>query len=194
MSYIIEPPEFEKLWLEAEKITGYLFSEEGKCLYECSSQVPENGVIVELGSFCGKSSRIIADVARSRKAKLYCVDAFIPHFDGVPTKAEDALKEFTEKVLTPFYDQVELIKKDTAVAAEYFKQDIDFLFIDADHSYGGVVRDCTAWLPKLKSGSLVAFHDYNSESWGDVKRAAQLFVSGWHNIRNDYSIAVFRKP
>lgn len=185
---------FDDLWKEAEKITGYLFVEEARCLYEMTQQIPGGGVVVELGSFCGKSSRIIVEAVKERSAKLFCVDAFVPYFDSTPIPPEEARRQLTTFVLKPFYDYVDLINQDTSKAAKYFSQDIDFLFIDADHSHDGVVKDCLAWLPKLKSGSCVAFHDYNSESWTDVKQAALNFVGGWHNVRNDYSIAVFRKP
>lgn len=184
---------FEDTWQEAEKIVGYLFKEEGHVLHNLAVQIPENGIIVELGSFCGKSSRILAEVARDKKSKLYCVDSFVPHFDGVPTPPEEALKSFTQHVLTPFYDNVELIKLDTTEASRYFKKQIDFIFIDADHSLDGVRLDCEHWLPMLKSGGVVAFHDYHSD-WKEVKQAADEFVGGWHNVCNEFSIAAFKKP
>ncbi len=37
---------------------------------------------------------------------------------------------------------------------------LDFVFIDADHSYEGCRADIEAWLPKLKSGGLLSGHDY----------------------------------
>ena len=37
---------------------------------------------------------------------------------------------------------------------------LDFVFIDADHSYAGTAADIAAWLPKLKDGGLLGGHDY----------------------------------
>lgn len=38
-------------------------------------------------------------------------------------------------------------------------QKIDFLFIDGDHSYEGVVQDFELYLPLVRSGGVIAFHD-----------------------------------
>lgn len=185
---------FEDTWKEAEKITGFLFKEEGKALYDVALQMPDNGIAVELGCYCGRSSRVIVEAVKERRGKLYSVDSFVEGFDGVPTIPGEALRQYTKYILNPFYDYAELIKKNTIRASKFFDQPIDFLFIDADHSYSGVVQDCLHWLPKLKSGGRVAFHDYNSADWLDVKRGAQNFIAGWHNVCNDFSIAVFQKP
>lgn len=51
---------------------------------------------------------------------------------------------------------------------------LDFVFIDADHSYEGVKRDIEAWKPKVRAGGLLCGHDYDNpgEPFGkDVKRA-----------------------
>jgi predicted O-methyltransferase YrrM len=36
---------------------------------------------------------------------------------------------------------------------------VDFLFVDGDHSYAGVSRDFELYLPLVRKGGLVAFHD-----------------------------------
>jgi cephalosporin hydroxylase len=38
---------------------------------------------------------------------------------------------------------------------------LDFLFIDGDHSYAGVRADFEMYVPLVRSGGLVAFHDIN---------------------------------
>jgi hypothetical protein len=37
--------------------------------------------------------------------------------------------------------------------------EVDFLFIDGDHSYEGVKKDFEMYSPLVKSGGLIAFHD-----------------------------------
>ena len=39
---------------------------------------------------------------------------------------------------------------------------LDFIFIDADHSYEGVKRDIEDWSPKVKKGGLIIGHDYRT--------------------------------
>jgi hypothetical protein len=37
------------------------------------------------------------------------------------------------------------------------------VFIDADHSYEHCKADIQAWLPNIKLGGIIAFHDYGPE-------------------------------
>lgn len=45
-------------------------------------------------------------------------------------------------------------------------ESLAFLFIDGDHTARGVAADIAAWMPKLKSGGIVAFDDYGSPDYG----------------------------
>jgi predicted O-methyltransferase YrrM len=44
-------------------------------------------------------------------------------------------------------------------AVEGWRDEIDFLFIDGDHSYEGVSRDWRDWTPHVKVGGHVVLHD-----------------------------------
>jgi uncharacterized Rossmann fold enzyme len=55
---------------------------------------------------------------------------------------------------------------------------LDFVFIDADHSYEGCKADLQAWLPKVKTSGFISGHDYDNRDFPDfgVKRAVdELF-------------------
>jgi hypothetical protein len=45
---------------------------------------------------------------------------------------------------------------------------LDFVFIDADHTYEGCRADILTWEPKVRVGGMLSGHDYN---WPSVKRA-----------------------
>ena len=51
-------------------------------------------------------------------------------------------------------------------------ESLDLCYIDGDHSYHGVKRDINAYWSKLKSGGVMAFHDYKNPAYG--VRAAVL--------------------
>jgi Protein of unknown function DUF115/Methyltransferase domain len=64
---------------------------------------------------------------------------------------------------------------------------LDFVFIDADHSYEGCAADIAAWYPKLKPGALLSGHDYDNpvdQTWG-VARAVQEFAKS-----NGYAVTL----
>jgi len=47
-------------------------------------------------------------------------------------------------------------------------------YIDADHTYQGVLFDSLSWLPKVVPGGYMAFHDYENANYG-VKEAVNEF-------------------
>lgn len=67
----------------------------------------------------------------------------------------------TKKATSKYTSQRKIIRGDSAQSAELVPDNsLDFVFIDADHSYGGCLRDIKAWLPKIKEGGFIAGHDY----------------------------------
>jgi predicted O-methyltransferase YrrM len=59
---------------------------------------------------------------------------------------------------------------------------IDFLFIDGDHSYRGVKLDFEMYSPLVRSGGLIGFHDILPHSGVPTSRVAKL----WDEIKRDY--------
>ena len=62
-------------------------------------------------------------------------------------------------------------------AAQRFGQELDFVFIDADHTYLAVKADIQAWAPKIKTGGLLCGHDYGTGRGtpAGVKRAVDEY-------------------
>jgi len=55
---------------------------------------------------------------------------------------------------------------------------LDWIFIDCDHTYGGVMEDLQAWVPKVRPGGLISGHDWEHPCprWG-VKRAVEDYIA-----------------
>lgn len=92
---------------------------------------------------------------------------------------------------------IAFMKGDSAEWADKLLPDpwIDFLIVDADHSYEGVKRDIEAWWPKVKEGGLVFFHDYEWEEVPTgVKRAVEESRDAtWVEVARPGISIVFRK-
>ncbi len=58
------------------------------------------------------------------------------------------------------------------VAEQIQDQELDFVFIDGDHSTEGVRNDINAYTPKIKQGGYIMGHDW---SWQSVKTAVLEF-------------------
>ena len=68
-----------------------------------------------------------------------------------------------------------------AAAAAFPDNSLDFVFIDADHTYEAVRSDIAAWAPKVRPGGIIAGHDYGGIKnrrgiWG-VNRAVSEYAS-----------------
>lgn len=60
---------------------------------------------------------------------------------------------------------------------------IDLLFIDGDHTYGGVKSDFENYAPLVSSGGLVVFDDYNPHGHPDIVRFVdELNNQNWYKI------------
>jgi hypothetical protein len=53
---------------------------------------------------------------------------------------------------------------------EFQDGELDFVFIDADHSYKGVKTDIEDWGPKVREGGIIFGHDIN---WPTVRQAVE---------------------
>lgn len=106
-----------------------------------------------------------------------------------PRKAtQDELCQEAQDVTAFAERRREVVRMDSLAAADTIEDgSLDFVFIDADHSYESVRADIRAWLPKLKAGALLSGHDYSPpgkysrHGWPGVVRAVDEVVerNGW---------------
>ena len=118
-------------------------------------------VYVEIGSYLGASSCFIAaGIKKARRhAKLFCIDTW--HNDSMSEGERDTFDVFYKN--TEQYRDIIMplrgYSTEVMPNADKHFQKIDFLFIDGDHSYEACKQDWQLCSPRLKSGSLVIFHD-----------------------------------
>lgn len=62
----------------------------------------------------------------------------------------------------------------TAETVRHILGEIDFMFIDGDHTTEGLKRDIALYLPMLKAGGVAAFHDIEIESVKNVWTALKI--------------------
>jgi predicted O-methyltransferase YrrM len=72
-----------------------------------------------------------------------------------------------------YYTAVRLTSVEAA--ATYEDSSLDFVFIDADHSYESVREDIIAWWPKVKAGGIISGHDYHMGAPGVINASNELF-------------------
>lgn len=109
-------------------------------------------VCVELGTNTGGSAIAVARLIRKWGGILFCIDKW----DGSVSYKECALNLEQAEI-----SNVILVQDDTVHAARNWRQAIDYLYVDADHSYAGCKLDLDLWWSFLRPGGLIAGDDYD---------------------------------
>lgn len=140
----------------------------------------------EVGVFKGINAKKFLDEMNIEHAWL--VDCW-GHFENEPqTIANHKIDENPtfwdktyEQVQEVFknYPNVSLVKAWSQEAAGLVPDDLDFVYIDADHTYDATVQDIKLWLPKLKIGGWLMGDDY---MWEGTHKAVNDFVEKYNYI------------
>jgi predicted O-methyltransferase YrrM len=149
-------------------------------LYQLATEVPTDGTIVELGSWMGGSTIMLAAGSLSGpRAKVYAIDTFaivatnlLEYADRVGGNGHDYLARFRSNIRRAGVETlIEPIPSLTVPAAKAWKGPlIDLLFIDASHYYKDVARDFIEWTIHCAPGSYCVFHDYERIGTPGVKK------------------------
>lgn len=82
-----------------------------------------------------------------------------------------------------FKDRITILPLPSHKAVKKVKDGtLDFVFIDADHTYEECLQDIQIWFPKVRKGGLVSGHDYGDERFPGVAKAVHEFF-GEDNIK-----------
>lgn len=140
---------------------GWLTPKERELLHKKAAQTRSDAVFLNIGVEFGAS--VVCLRAGNPTAKIFAVDII-----------------GDEKLATPV--EAEFIKADSGYMA--WETPLDLLFIDGDHSYEGVLRDCQL-TDYVVLGGMVLFHDCYELSAGKrphpVCPEVNNAVGVWHD-------------
>ncbi|MCK9351250.1 MAG: class I SAM-dependent methyltransferase [Candidatus Paceibacterota bacterium] len=108
---------------------------------------------------------------------LYCVDAWdlTPGYrDHVSKERLDDFFKETKERMKNF--NCKFVRKLSMDAVKDFKDgSLDFVYIDANHSYESAKEDIREWSKKVKKGGIVSGHDYiDKEGYGVMQAVNEL--------------------
>jgi predicted O-methyltransferase YrrM len=140
-------------------LPGMLTPAEVDCLFHLGQFNQRQGVIVEIGSWKGKSTVALArGSAKKTHEKIYAID---PH-SILPEERyfEDTKSEFLANVARAgIEDGVVPMIMTSQEAAKGWNRPIRLLWIDGDHRYEPAKLDFTLWEAFLVEGGILALHD-----------------------------------
>lgn len=172
-------------------LRGLIPDDVGEVLADLAATIEPPNVIVELGSYKGKSTCYLASgAAEGSRAKVYAVDAWdLPGNEtGRHGYAEkDAWRSFVAQVQACGFRlglEVTRIQGWSVEVGERWPivcgAPVGMLYIDADHSYDAVWGDFWTWYPHLADGAVVAFDDWHTPRNPGVEQAVARIARGGH--------------
>jgi predicted O-methyltransferase YrrM len=155
--------------------------------------------LVEIGVAEGSSARVARSVMAS-DGVLWLVD---PYFPGRLGRLRlNPMKALAHREVNRVSKgQVTWIEKLSWDAVRDWREPIDYLFIDADHSYEAVQKDWEYWSVHVAPGGVVLFHDareweggWTNSSTGPVRLVNERFradqVHEWEIVEEQMSTVV----
>jgi len=153
--------------------------------------LPRDAVILEIGSFLGCSTVLLAGARKLRSSgRVHCIDPFDASGDAfsVPIYSEIAASQslslrsrFDENIrLASLADWVEVHQCRDSDIARGWSIPVDLLFLDGDQSDQGAQETYERWSPHLKIGGLIAVHNSGPREYapnhGGSRRLVEKFI------------------
>lgn len=151
-------------------VTGWLSDNEAVYLNTMAAQVQAPNVIVEIGSFQGKSTIALA---LNSSVPVYAIDPHHDHTDeigGVFGSSDRA--RFAENIVAAgVHERVCPVNLTSNEAYSGFNHPVGLLFIDGGHNFNQVRDDVFGWGSYLIAGGLLCIHD---RTWSDIERVLDM--------------------
>lgn len=159
---------------KAEAARGFMPSEEGLALYGRGMLVPRGGSpMLEIGSYCGKSSIYLGAAARERGTILFALDHHRgseenqagwehhePDLVDEATGRLDTLPTFRRTVFDAGLEgSVVAVVGDSSTVGAHWRTPLSLLFIDGGHGTEPAHRDYETWTPMIEAGGQLLIHD-----------------------------------
>jgi predicted O-methyltransferase YrrM len=161
-------------WLRnaARRARGFFPDDEGLALYRAALEGAEIGPLLEVGSYCGKSTIYLGAAAREKGTVVYAVDHHRGSEEHQPGEEYhdpelidasgrvDSFTEFRETIEgSDVAGNVIAIVADSELVASQWSTRLGFVLIDGSHSAKAADADYTGWERHVAPGGLLAIHD-----------------------------------
>jgi predicted O-methyltransferase YrrM len=152
---------------------GYLDEAEGMRLYALAAEYGRLGPIVEIGSYCGKSSVYLGAGAQHAGSHVLCVDHHRgseehqpgeeyhdPELFDAEAGRMDTLRALRRTLrLAGLEDVCIPVVTQSRTASQLWTTPLGMVFIDGGHSFEAAHADYAGWHGKLAPGGVLAIHD-----------------------------------
>ena len=173
----------------AEAARGFMPAQEGLALHETAARYARAGPILEVGTYCGKSTIYLAAAARPAGQLVITVDHHRGSEENQPgweyhdpelvdpaTGRLDTLPHFRSALAASgLEDSVIAIVGRSADVARLWGTALGMLFIDGGHTDAAAAADYQGWAPHLAVGGALAVHDVFPDPAGGGQAPYRLY-------------------
>jgi predicted O-methyltransferase YrrM len=189
----------DQAWQAVAGVAGWMTRGQSDALFEAAAGCPPEGLIVEIGSFQGRSTVVLALAAPS-SARIVAID---PHagndrgpqeFEGYAAEAADDHARFLANLAAAdVADRVTHVRSFSDAALGDVPGAIDVLYIDGAHRYAPARADIVAWGNRVSPGGALLIHDSFSSIGVTLAIVRELVVGGkFRYVGRSRSLAVYR--
>jgi MMP 1-O-methyltransferase len=157
----------------AEAAQGFMPPAEGLALFDAAARYASRGPVLEIGSYCGKSTIYLAAAARAAGQVVVTVDhhrGSEEHQPGWEYHDPDLVDPATGRIDTlprlraalaaaGVEDHVVVVVGRSADVARLWGTPLGLVFIDGGHTDAAAVADYEGWAPWVAHGGALAIHD-----------------------------------
>ena len=153
-------------------VRGFLPDDEGLQLYEWALAATAAGPLLEIGSYCGRSTIWLGQATQARQTAVFAIDHHRgseehqigeSHHDAELVSAEglfDTFAAFRRNIAQAGLEQVVIpIVTGSAQFAVHWTGSLSVVFIDGGHSLDAALADYRNWAPRIAPGGILAIHD-----------------------------------
>ena len=167
------PAPAARLFALADQVTGFMPADEGRALYDAAVGYLRDGVGVEIGTYCGKSTLMLGAAAQQSGGVLYTVDhhhgseEHQPGWEYHDSSLVDPVSGRFDTLpsLRRALDSADLDEHVVAVVGKSFvvargwRTPLRLLFIDGGHTEEAAQRDFDGWARWVDVGGALIIHD-----------------------------------
>jgi predicted O-methyltransferase YrrM len=157
----------------AEAATGFMPAPEGLALFAAAARYTAKGPVLEVGTYCGKSTIYLAAAARDNGQPVITVDHHHGSEENQPgweyhdttlvdprTGRLDTLPHVRATLAAAgVEDDVVVVVGRSADVARLWRTPLGMLFIDGGHTDAAARTDYESWAPWVAPGGVLAIHD-----------------------------------
>ncbi len=191
---------FDDVYKQVAGYEGWLRREQAAVLWAEAAALQPGATIVEIGSYHGKSTVILATAAPD-KATVYAID---PHagndrgpgqWQGEAADGQADHDQFIAHLTTHgVRSRVTHVREFSQKAHLMIPGSVDLLYVDGAHGYRPALSDINGWGDRVVPGGTMAIHDVYTSFFVTLAVMRSLWFSReWTYVKRERSMAVYRR-